>query len=142
MEKQVADLQEFKIRAIKLRDRQAAQINESKVPLEQTLAFQTKVSEICAAQAETARKKLVQLAVIANHTHNNQQNQLQGIDLLIERIRREYEEFIEVTRIENSKIKAKQEEDFKMLKREFESYKKHSFDEKKNSMFEFQVFCH
>jgi hypothetical protein len=50
---------------------------------------------------------------------------------LIEQTRREYEEFIHVTKMENESFKTRQQADFEQLKHEYELYKIVAFEEKK-----------
>lgn len=51
---------------------------------------------------------------------------------LIDRIRREYEEFIQITKLENESFRTRQLAEYSRLKDDFDHYKNVSFEEKKN----------
>lgn len=58
---------------------------------------------------------------------------------MIEGIRREYDEFIEITKLENDSYRKLQQEEYDKLRDEFENHKREQFEEKKKLMTEYQV---
>lgn len=95
---------------------------------------------IASAEATCAEYKcqILDLSNEANQIQNAQQNQLQGVEGLIEGIRDEYEEFITITKIENESFQVRQKTEYNTLKQEFDDHKTFSFEEKKRSMMEYQ----
>jgi DNA repair exonuclease SbcCD ATPase subunit len=69
---------------------------------------------------------------------NAQQNQLQGVQALMDDIRQEYEEFITITKIENESCQERRKAEYNALKKEYDDHKSHSFEEKKRTMMEYQ----
>lgn len=58
---------------------------------------------------------------------------------MIDHIRREYEEFIFNTKLENESFKSRQQTEYTKLKKDFEDYKSVAFEEKKIITIEYQV---
>ncbi len=56
-------------------------------------------------------------------------------------IRREYDEFIQVSKLENDSFRAAQQSEYDNLKSAYEKHKMDQFEEKKRLMLEYQV-CH
>ncbi|KAJ3017854.1 hypothetical protein HKX48_003345 [Thoreauomyces humboldtii] len=84
------------------------------------------------------KRQIMDIAADANKRHNEQQNQLQGVEALIEGVRREYDEFIEITKMENEAYRHLQQEEYNKLRDEFELHKREQFEEKKRLMTEYQ----
>ncbi|KAI8899380.1 hypothetical protein BC833DRAFT_585987 [Globomyces pollinis-pini] len=84
------------------------------------------------------RNQMLEFSNEANQIQNAQQNQLQGVESIIERIRDEYEEFIRITKIENESFQARQKAVYNALKEEFDKHKNQTFEEKKRTMMEYQ----
>ncbi|KAH6566140.1 hypothetical protein BASA50_006275 [Batrachochytrium salamandrivorans] len=99
--------------------------------------YQSQIRNLEGARLEM-KQQMMSIASEANRMHNSQQNQLQGIEGLIEGTRKEYEEFIKITKLENESFRALQQADYDSLKKEFQEHKNQSFEEKKNLMMEYQ----
>ncbi|RKO93227.1 hypothetical protein BDK51DRAFT_42737 [Blyttiomyces helicus] len=100
-----------------------------------TLTRQLKMSE---ATCEQLRKQIISIAIEANRKHNEQQNQLQGVEALISGVRGEYDEFIQITKLENDSYRSTQQAEYDALRKEFDGHKLQQFDEKKRIMAEYQ----
>ncbi|KAJ3092858.1 hypothetical protein HK102_001683 [Quaeritorhiza haematococci] len=94
--------------------------------------------ETAEATIQALRKQVVDIAVEANRKHNEQQNQLQGLEALIESVKREYEEFIQTTKMENEAFRAQHRVEYENLRAVFEKHKLEQFDQKKKLMMEYQ----
>ncbi|KAJ3226475.1 hypothetical protein HK099_004785 [Clydaea vesicula] len=86
----------------------------------------------------TLKNQIINLATDANRKHNEQQEQLQGVEALINGIRLEYDEFIQVTKLENEAFKSAQIAEYDNLKIAFDRHKIDQFEEKKRIMMEYQ----
>ncbi|KAJ3210378.1 hypothetical protein HDU67_005370 [Dinochytrium kinnereticum] len=83
------------------------------------------------------RKQITEIAIDANRKYNDQQNQLQGVEALIDGIRKEYDEFIQITKLETESYRKQQQGEFNDLKQQFETHKLAQFEEKKRLMTEY-----
>ncbi|RKP18819.1 hypothetical protein ROZALSC1DRAFT_29534, partial [Rozella allomycis CSF55] len=73
-----------------------------------------------------------------NKKNNDLQNQLQGIESLVEGIKREYDEFLEVTKLENEAQRSLQTQEYERLKHDYDIIKSNSLNEKRKILAEFQ----
>jgi hypothetical protein len=94
--------------------------------------------QVAQQQAADYKQRMLDFANESNSLQNAQQNQLQGVQGLIEGIRDEYEEFITITKIENESFQQRQKQEYNQLKNEFEQHKLDSFEDKKRTMMEYQ----
>jgi hypothetical protein len=136
LKEQVYHLEKFKEEA--LREKQelvAKQMAEEPKMDEEEILKQLQSAQIQSAQY---RVQIMDLAKEANLIQNNEQNQLQGIQALIEEIREEYDEFITITKLENESFQDRQKAEYAALKTEFDNHKNASFEEKKRTMMEYQ----
>ncbi|KAI8839289.1 hypothetical protein BC829DRAFT_29855 [Chytridium lagenaria] len=85
----------------------------------------------------TLRKQITDIAIDANRKYNDQQNQLQGVEALIDGIRKEYDEFIQITKLETESYRKQQQAEFNDLKAQFDAHKMSQFEEKKRLMTEY-----
>ncbi|KAL2918170.1 ubiquitin-specific protease ubp2 [Polyrhizophydium stewartii] len=99
--------------------------------------YQQQIKDLEAARL-VMKQQMMEIALEANRVHNAQQNQLQGVEGLIEGIRREYDEFIQITKLENESFRALQQAEYESLKTEYEEHKNQSFEEKKRLTMEYQ----
>ncbi|KAJ3101508.1 hypothetical protein HDU97_001323 [Phlyctochytrium planicorne] len=83
------------------------------------------------------RKQCTDIAIDANRKYNDQQNQLQGVEALIDGIRKEYDEFIQITKLENESYRKQQQQEFNDLKMQYDTHKMGQFEEKKRLMIEY-----
>ncbi|KAL5032822.1 hypothetical protein BDV3_001359 [Batrachochytrium dendrobatidis] len=131
---EVKQLREFK---------NAAELKETiPVPKKESTPEEVEMYQLQIKNLEGSRlamkQQMIDIAIEANRVHNSQQNQLQGVEGLIEGTRREYDEFIQITKLENESFRAIQQAEYESLKTEFEDHKNQSFEEKKRLMMEYQ----
>ncbi|ORZ33741.1 hypothetical protein BCR44DRAFT_1514446 [Catenaria anguillulae PL171] len=90
------------------------------------------------AEALIARQKqqIQDLTTESVRKYSAQQTQMQGLESLLEQVKQQYEEFIQVTKIENDAIKQAQQIEYEQLKLAFETHKKEQYDEKRTMMLE------
>ncbi|KAI9344001.1 hypothetical protein BDR26DRAFT_857979 [Obelidium mucronatum] len=88
------------------------------------------------------KKQAIEMATDADRKNNELQNQLQGVETLIEGIRKEYEEFIQVTKLETESFRTNQLNEYNELKASFEALKLAQFDEKKRLASEYAGLLH
>ncbi|KAJ3035456.1 hypothetical protein HDV00_003747 [Rhizophlyctis rosea] len=143
MKKQVTDLQEEvqdlrQFRATTLKEADMAQSKELSETESDDIASLQRKLETSENLVDQLRKQIITIASDANRKHNEQQNQLQGVEALLEGIRREYDEFIEVTKLENDSFRSMQQSEFDRLRSEYENHKLEQFEEKKRLMLEYQ----
>ncbi|KAJ3391305.1 hypothetical protein HDU84_006221 [Entophlyctis sp. JEL0112] len=79
----------------------------------------------------TLRKQAMEIAMDADRKNNELQNQVQGIEVLIDGIRKEYEEFIQVTKLETESFRVNQLNEYNQLKQAFEASKLAHHEEKR-----------
>ncbi|KAI9203332.1 uncharacterized protein BJ171DRAFT_150105 [Polychytrium aggregatum] len=90
------------------------------------------------ALCQQFKTQVIDTAMEASRKHNDQQSQLQGIESILESIRREYDEFIRITKMENDTYRASQQAEYESLRQTFEQHKMIQFEEKKRLMMEYQ----
>ncbi|KAI8820277.1 uncharacterized protein EV422DRAFT_85883 [Fimicolochytrium jonesii] len=131
------DLRRFRANALKAEEDAQNDPDKSGTVSDDYQALQSKFDE---AQTiiQQQKRQIVDIAADANRRHNEQQNQLQGVEALIEGIRKEYEEFIEITKLENDAYRTVQQDEYNKLRDEFETHKREQFEEKKQLMQEYQ----
>ncbi|KAJ3233679.1 hypothetical protein HDU81_002064 [Chytriomyces hyalinus] len=88
------------------------------------------------------KKQAIEMATDADRKHNELQNQVQGVEALIDGIRKEYEEFIQVTKLENESFRRSHQGEYNELKSAFESAKLTHFEEKKRLANEYGALLH
>ncbi|KAJ1559697.1 hypothetical protein HK096_011370, partial [Nowakowskiella sp. JEL0078] len=94
------------------------------------------------AMIEQQKKQILEIALEANKKHNEQQNQLQGVESMVEGIRLEYDEFIQITKLENDSYRATQQTEYETLRTSFEHHKIEQYEEKKKLMIEYQAMMY
>ncbi|KAJ3185445.1 hypothetical protein HDU87_000066 [Geranomyces variabilis] len=136
MMEELSDLRSFRMNAMRDAEEASKRDGPETVP-DDIQAFQQKLED---AQLMIVQQKrqIMEIAGDANKRHNEQQNQLQGVEALIEGVRREYDEFIEVTKIQGEAYRNSQQEEYARLREEFEAHKREQFEEKKRLMTEYQ----
>ncbi|KAJ3048831.1 hypothetical protein HK097_010173 [Rhizophlyctis rosea] len=136
LQDEVQDLRQFRANALKEAD-MAQQRDGPEEPSDDLISLQRKLDQ-SESLIDQLRKQIITIASDANRKHNEQQNQLQGVEALLEGIRREYDEFIEVTKLENDSFRSMQQSEFDRLRSEYENHKLEQFEEKKRLMLEYQ----
>ncbi|KAJ3154194.1 hypothetical protein HDU86_004738 [Geranomyces michiganensis] len=137
MMEELSDLRSFRMTAMRDAE-EASKRAEGVVSVPDDIqAFQQKLEDAQLVIVQQKRQ-IMEIAGDANKRHNEQQNQLQGVEALIEGVRREYEEFIEVTKIEGEAYRNAQQEEYAKLREEFEIHKREQFEEKRRLMTEYQ----
>ncbi|KAJ3191736.1 hypothetical protein HK101_007449 [Irineochytrium annulatum] len=134
MRNELTDLRTFKVSALK--ELESAQQTVEVVVPDDVAQLRSELESKDALIVQL-RKQAIDVAVDANRKYNDQQNQLQGVESLIEGIRKEYDEFIQVTKLETESFRKQQQGEFNDLKQQFESHKLSQFDEKKRLMTEY-----
>eukprot|EP00842_Homolaphlyctis_polyrhiza_P000891 jgi/Hompol1/1802/HPOL_004818-RA len=136
LQAEIRGLREFKEQALakeaELASKPAAQSTPEEIEM-----YQLQIKELERGRL-AMKQQMIDIALEANRVHNAQQNQLQGVEGLIEGIRREYDEFIQITKLENESFRALQQAEYESLKSEFEEHKTQSFEEKKRLTMEYQ----
>eukprot|EP01137_Pigoraptor_chileana_P036974 Opistho-2@33396 len=90
---------------------------------------------------ETIRVLQAQIIGMANDAtrrHNELQNQLQGFEKFVEELKYQYEEFLDVMKLEHESLKAKHASEYELLKKEFDRFKGLQIDERRRLMREHQ----
>ncbi|TPX70357.1 hypothetical protein SpCBS45565_g01777 [Spizellomyces sp. 'palustris'] len=136
VQEELHDLRQF--RATALKDAENAAKKEVQVAVPDDIMDLQEKLEDANATIHQQKRQIVDIAADANRRHNEQQNQLQGVEALIEGIRREYDEFIEVTKLENEAYQKVQQEEYERLRDEYENHKREQFEDKKRLMTEYQ----
>ncbi|KAI8802749.1 hypothetical protein BJ742DRAFT_743450 [Cladochytrium replicatum] len=97
-------------------------------------------TQLKAADATIQQQKhqIIQVAMDSSAKFNDQQNQIQGLEALVSGVRREYEEFIQITTLENETFRATQQAEYEALRSNFDTYKADQAEEKKKLMAEQQ----
>ncbi|KAJ3331975.1 hypothetical protein HDU76_001649 [Blyttiomyces sp. JEL0837] len=131
---ELTDLRVFKANTLKEQEQPVAKV-EIEVP--QDLVFLRSEIEAKDAMINQLKRQTVDIAVDANRKHNDQQNQLQGVEALIEGIRKEYDEFIQITKLETESFRNQQLAEYNELKESFEQHKLAHLEEKKRLMLEY-----
>ncbi|KAI8904593.1 hypothetical protein DFJ77DRAFT_480143 [Powellomyces hirtus] len=137
MQEELQDLRAFRANALKEAEEASKRGDGSASVPDDIQAFQEKLEE---AQGiiHAQKRQIMDIAADANKRHNEQQNQLQGVEALIEGVRREYDEFIEITKMENEAYRVVQQEEYTKLREDFETHKREQFEDKKRLMNEYQ----
>ncbi|KAI8930279.1 hypothetical protein BC831DRAFT_2059 [Entophlyctis helioformis] len=133
---ELRQLRDFKAMALAKEAELAAKPVAQSTP-EEIEMYQQQIKDLEAARL-VMKQQMMEIALEANRVHNAQQNQLQGVEGLIEGIRREYDEFIQITKLENESFRALQQAEYESLKSDFEEHKNRSFEEKKRLTMEYQ----
>ncbi|KAJ3153098.1 hypothetical protein HDU89_000726 [Geranomyces variabilis] len=136
MMEEMSDLRSFRMNAMRDAEEASKRDGTETVP-DDIQAFQQKLEDAQLVIVQQKRQ-IMEIAGDANKRHNEQQNQLQGVEALIEGVRREYDEFIQVTKIEGEAYRNSQQEEYARLREEFEAHKREQFEEKKRLMTEYQ----
>ncbi|KNC98817.1 ubiquitin-specific protease UBP2 [Spizellomyces punctatus DAOM BR117] len=136
VQEELHDLRQF--RATALKDAENAAKKEVQVAVPDDIMDLQEKLEDANATIQQQKRQIMDIAADANRRHNEQQNQLQGVEALIEGIRREYDEFIEVTKLENESYQKMQQEEYERLRDEYENHKREQFEDKKRLMTEYQ----
>ncbi|KAJ3410355.1 hypothetical protein HDV05_003858 [Chytridiales sp. JEL 0842] len=132
---EIAQLRAFKAAASK--ESETAQTTEAPTVAAPDVA-QLKIElEVKDAEIADLKRQMMGIAMDANRKHNEQQNQLQGVEALIESIRKEYDEFIQITKLETESFRAQQQAEYNELKDHFEQHKISQFEEKKRLILEY-----
>ncbi|KAJ1506287.1 hypothetical protein HMI54_015741 [Coelomomyces lativittatus] len=90
------------------------------------------------ALIQKQQKQMLDISTEASLKYSEQQTQLQGLEALLESVMRQYEEFLQVTKLEHEQSRSTQQAEYVHLKEGFENYKKQQFEEKRNWMLEHQ----
>ncbi|KAJ3305424.1 hypothetical protein HDV03_001518 [Kappamyces sp. JEL0829] len=133
---EVADLRAFKEKAIEEKEEMLRKQAEMEPDMDQQEL--KRLLALSQAQCAEYKAQLLDFANEANQIQNSQQNQLQGVEAMMEGIRDEYEEFISITRLENESFQERQKGEYNALKQEFDDHKSKTFEEKKRTMMEYQ----
>ncbi|KAJ3137449.1 hypothetical protein HDU90_001850 [Geranomyces variabilis] len=136
MLEELSDLRSFRMNTMRDAEEASKRDGTETVP-DDIQAFQQKLEDAQLVIVQQKRQ-IMEIANDANKRHNEQQNQLQGVEALIEGVRREYDEFIQVTKIEGEAYRNAQQEEYARLREEFEAHKREQFEEKKRLMTEYQ----
>ncbi|KAJ3277626.1 hypothetical protein HK104_003125 [Borealophlyctis nickersoniae] len=136
LQEEVHDLRQFRANALKDAENAQRKGTEEVVP-DDVMTLQKKL-ETSEATIAHLKRQVIDIATDANKKHNEQQNQLQGVEALIEGIRREYDEFIEITKMENDSFRSMQQHEYDTLRADYDSHKVEQFEEKKRIMMEYQ----
>jgi myosin heavy subunit len=91
---------------------------------------------------ERQKKQIEEITTIASKKYAEQQNQMQGLESLLEQVKQKYEEFIQVSKIENDSQRQAQVLEYEQLKQAFEAHKKEQYDEKRSMMMEHQAMLY
>ncbi|KAL7753404.1 ubiquitin-specific protease ubp2 [Sorochytrium milnesiophthora] len=108
------------------------------VALTKELAQTRKQSQDLETQNNQLKRQLLELSTDANKRYNEQQNQMQGLEMMLEEIKRQYDEFIAVSKIEHDAYKALQTAEYEKIKNQFEAHKQETYDEKRSMVIEHQ----
>ncbi|KAG5459397.1 MAG: hypothetical protein BJ554DRAFT_201, partial [Olpidium bornovanus] len=84
------------------------------------------------------RRQLLELATDANRKHNEQQNQLQGVEALIDVVKREYDEFLKVQQLENMEYRNTRQVESDRLKRMYDETIIDQHEDRRKMIYEYQ----
>ncbi|KAI8832143.1 hypothetical protein BJ741DRAFT_711074 [Chytriomyces cf. hyalinus JEL632] len=136
---EVSELRNFRTTALKEAEVLNAKLEE-KAPSDITdLRIELEIKDGTIA---IMKKQAIEMATDADRKHNELQNQVQGVEALIDGIRKEYEEFIQVTKLENESFRRSYQGEYNDLKSAFESAKLTHFEEKKRLANEYGALLH
>ncbi|KAJ3362728.1 hypothetical protein GGF31_001337 [Allomyces arbusculus] len=111
-----------------------------------TLAKQLGQLRDLLAEAEAAndrqKRQIQDMTSEAARKYAEQQTQLQGLESLLDQVKHQYEEFIQVTKLENDSYRQLQTQEYERLKVAFETHKKEQYDEKRAMMMEHQAMLY
>ncbi|KAI9152652.1 ubiquitin-specific protease ubp2 [Blastocladiella emersonii ATCC 22665] len=85
---------------------------------------------------ERQKRQIQDISTEASRKYSEQQTQMQGLESLVEQVKQQYEEFIQVSKIENDAYRQQQAGEYAALKLAFEAHKKEQYDEKRAMMVE------
>ncbi|ORY49418.1 hypothetical protein BCR33DRAFT_582213 [Rhizoclosmatium globosum] len=133
------ELRNFKTNAMKELEALQSKMEE-KTPVD---ASELKIEiEIKDGIISNMKKQAIEIATDADRKNNELQNQLQGVEALIEGIRKEYEEFIEITKLETESFRTSQLNEYNELKSAFEGMKLNHYEEKKRLSGDYGTLLH
>ncbi|KNE72727.1 hypothetical protein AMAG_17062 [Allomyces macrogynus ATCC 38327] len=111
-----------------------------------TLAKQLGQLRDLLAEAEAVndrqKRQIQDMTSEAARKYAEQQTQLQGLESLLDQVKHQYEEFIQVTKLENDSYRQLQTQEYERLKVAFETHKKEQYDEKRAMMMEHQAMLY
>ncbi|KAI9142474.1 hypothetical protein BKA69DRAFT_1068613 [Paraphysoderma sedebokerense] len=84
------------------------------------------------------KSQLIELAAEANQKNNEKQNQIHGLEALLGEMKRQYDQFIQLSKIENDALKKQQQEEYETLRIAYEQHKREQFEEKRQMTIEYQ----
>eukprot|EP01135_Chromosphaera_perkinsii_P007616 Nk52_evm72s914 gene=Nk52_evmTU72s914 len=73
---------------------------------------------------------------------NDLQNQIQGYEGFVEELKYQYQEFLEITKLEHESFKSMYYSEYERLKKEFEKHKQAQFEDKKRAAREYQTILY
>ena len=73
---------------------------------------------------------------------NDLQNQIQGYESFVEELKYQYQEFLDVTKLEHESFKGMYYSEYERLKKEFERHKQAQFEDKKRAAREYQTILY
>ncbi|KAJ3072136.1 hypothetical protein HDU98_004148 [Podochytrium sp. JEL0797] len=136
---EIGELKNFKLNAGKETELLLSKLEE-RAPVDMSdlkLEIETHVGTIAKLKREA-----IEMATDADRKNNELQNQLQGVEALIDGIRKEYEEFIQITKLETESFRSNQLNEYNELKMAFEGAKVAGFEEKKRLASEYTGLLH
>ncbi|KAJ3011508.1 UNVERIFIED_CONTAM: hypothetical protein HDU68_001638 [Siphonaria sp. JEL0065] len=136
---EVNELKNFKTNAIKESELLHAKLEERSPVDASDLKIEIEIKD---GIITNMKKQAIEMATDADRKNNELQNQLQGVEALIDGIRKEYEEFIQITKLETESFRANQLNEYNELKSSFESLKLTQFEEKKRIATEYAGLLH
>ncbi|TPX34426.1 hypothetical protein SeMB42_g07324 [Synchytrium endobioticum] len=140
---EIRDLQAYKLASLRQAVDHPGQPKDIVASVNYEEFAQTKLLLSAAERsADALKKQLLDLANEANRKYNDQQNQLQGADALIESIRREYDEFIQIAKLENEAMRETQLADYNVLKMAHDRVKIEALAERKRVLHEYQTILY